>query len=113
MKIKKMNKIMRILLPPNIIAITLAPFGIYYRPEKLSPETLNHEKIHYKQQKEMLIIFFYIWYLLEWLIRILINGKKAYISISFERESYLNSKNKSYLETRKKFAWIKYLKNKK
>ena len=92
-------------------AITLAPFGIYVRREYLLNQRIaNHEKIHWKQQLEMLIIFFYIWYLIEWLIRIPINGRAAYRSISFEREGYANRDNLTYLETRKPYAWLKYIK---
>ena len=55
-------------------------------------------------------IFFYLWYLVEWLIRIPINGKKAYISLAMEREGYMNRENLDYLKTRKPYAWLKYIK---
>ena len=72
--------------------------------------TLNHEKIHTVQIKEMLYIFFYIWYIVEWMIRLFMKGN-AYRNISFEREAYNNEKDLSYLDNRKRFAWIKYIKN--
>jgi hypothetical protein len=71
--------------------------------------TLNHEKIHTAQIKEMLYIFFYIWYIVEWMIRLFMKGN-AYRNISFEREAYNNEKNLKYLDNRKRFTWIKYLK---
>ena len=51
---------------------------------------MNHEKIHFRQQIEMLVIPFYIWYCLEFLLRWIQYKKKrlAYLNISFEREAY-------------------------
>ena len=61
-------------------AITLWPFGIYLRDDKYlnNKELINHESIHWKQQIEMLGIFFYLWYLIEWIVKIFIYGKQAY-----------------------------------
>jgi len=53
--------------------------------------------------KELLFIFFYIIYILEWLIRLFIN-KNAYKNISFEKEAYSNENNLEYLKTRKCFS---------
>ena len=44
---------------------------------ELSSYTLNHEKIHSAQMREMLYIPFYIWYLLEWLLRLLLPGNAS------------------------------------
>lgn len=83
--------------------ITLAPIGIFIKPARLNdPAILNHEQIHWQQQKEMLIIPFYIWYVIEWLF-------KGYRQISFEKEAYLNEHNPEYLKSRKRYAWIGYL----
>jgi len=112
MKVKKMGWFLSNFFA--IIGITLAPFGIYIHKNYITNKNvINHESIHWKQQMEMLIIFFYLWYLIEWIIRIFVNGKKAYVSLSFEREAYANEANLDYLKTRKHFAWIKYIKNKK
>ena len=54
-------------------------------------------------------LFFYLWYVIEWFIRIFINGRKAYISLSFEREAYGNADNMDYLKTRKFFSHLKYM----
>lgn len=70
--------------------------------------TLNHEKIHTAQIKEMFYVFFYVWYVIEWLIRL--PKGNAYRNISFEREAYANDKNLTYLQTRERFAFIKYIK---
>ena len=95
-----------------IVGISLAPFGIYIKKEYLTFKGIaNHEKVHWKQQLEMLIIFFYLWYGIEWLIRrLFINGKNAYKNISFEREAYANEYNFEYLQARKHFNWFKYMK---
>lgn len=73
---------------------------------------LFHEKIHLRQQLEMLVIFFFIWYGIEFSIRFLIlkDRKKAYREISFEKEAYANERNLDYLEDRKWFNFLKYLK---
>ena len=76
---------------------------------RISERTIRHETIHTAQMKEMLYIFFYIWYGIEWIIRLLMKGN-AYRNISFEREAYANEKNLSYLDNRKRFAWIKHIK---
>ena len=69
--------------------------------------TLNHEKIHTAQIKEMLYVFFYVWYVIEWLIRL--PKGNAYRSISFEREAYENDSDINYLKTRKRYAFLKYM----
>jgi len=90
--------------------ISLFPFGIYMKKNR-SMKLINHELIHWEQQKEMLCIFFYIWYLIEWLINIFIY-KNAYKKLSHEQEAYDNDQDLNYLKTRKKYAWLKYLKYK-
>ena len=68
----------------------------------LDDVTINHESIHSKQIFEMLIIFFYIWYGIEWFIRLFKegNGHSAYRKIAFEQEAYTFENNKSYLDWR-------------
>ena len=88
-------------------------FGVLFtrRDNSISDKTLNHEMIHTEQMKEMLYVFFYLWYLIEWLVRIiiLIDSHKAYRSISFEQEAYSNQENLTYLEGRKRYRWLSYL----
>ena len=81
--------------------------------DKLKREKLiRHETIHFKQQLELLIIPFYILYISEFIIRFIIhrNFKKAYKKISFEQEANNNEEDFSYLEKRKPYSWVKYLK---
>jgi hypothetical protein len=109
-RIKIMTNFLEFFLGKNIVGITLCPFGIYLKLNYLTRQkTINHEKIHWQQQLEMLIIFFYLWYIIEWLIRIFTNPNNAYKSLSFEREAYGNDDNLDYLKTRKPYAWLKYI----
>ena len=111
-RIKKMGGLLLLITSELVRAITLMPFGIYVREQyMLNKRIINHEMIHRQQQFEMLIIFFYLWYFIEWLIRIFINGRRAYVMISLEQEAYANAANMDYLETRKHFCWFKYIKS--
>ena len=74
----------------------------------VSEEMINHEAIHTAQMKEMLYVFFYLWYVLEWVVRLFMKGN-AYRNISFEREAYDNAKNMNYLNIRKHYNWRKYI----
>lgn len=102
----------RIIPFKGFMAINL--FGVLFVREeykgRISPSIINHESIHTEQMKEMLYIFFYIWYLVEWIVRLVIATKTAYRGISFEQEAYFNEKDEHYLERRKRFAWWEYLK---
>lgn len=84
-------------------------FGILFvrKGKKLNDIDINHEEIHTAQMKEMGYIFFYVWYLIEWIIRLFMKGN-AYRNISFEREAYSNEYNLDYIKYRKHFSWFKY-----
>lgn len=85
-------------------------FGILFVREnaKLDAKTINHEEIHTAQMKEMLYIFFYLWYVIEWIIRLFGKGN-AYRKVSFEKEAYNNQDDVTYLTKRKKYNWLKEL----
>ena len=83
---------------------------IFARKEfkELSQRTLNHEAIHTMQMREMAYIVFYMWYVIEWLIKLIKYGRKdAYRNISFEREAYANQYDYGYLDKRIHYAWLK------
>lgn len=86
-------------------------FGILFvrRGCMMTEEDFNHERIHTAQMKEMLYIPFYVWYFIEWLIELFHYGTHAYHTNTFEREAYENDKDLTYLSTRKRFAWWKYI----
>ncbi|MCM1079094.1 MAG: hypothetical protein NC344_05635 [Bacteroidales bacterium] len=69
---------------------------------------LNHEAIHTAQMRELLYVPFYVLYLIEWICRLFLKGY-AYRNISFEQEAYDNQFNFNYLNRRKYYSWIKYL----
>lgn len=116
---------------PNFRAINL--FGVLFvrgaRP--LTEATINHESIHSAQIAEVMIASvpfalllwlltnvwlgillviasYYLWYVIEWLIRL--PKGNAYKNISFEREAYANQDDLSYLKNRKRFDFAKYIK---
>ena len=100
-----------ILPPRGFSAINL--FGVIFtRNEILSERTLRHEAIHTAQMRETLFIPFYLWYGLEWLFRLVQyrNRMQAYRNISFEREAFANDRNENYLNERRFFSFLKYLK---
>lgn len=86
-------------------------FGIIFvrKGGVVNKVVLNHERIHTRQQIEMLILPFYLWYVVEWLIRLIIfrDFLKAYRTISFEREAFDHEADLDYLSHRRLWAWIK------
>lgn len=85
---------------------------IFMRPgSKLTAAELQHELIHSRQQREMLYVFFFLWYFVEWLMRLCYyrNALAAYRNISFEREAYARMYITDYLQHRQCFAWKEFL----
>ncbi len=70
---------------------------------------MNHERIHLRQQVELLIIPFYLWYVLEYVFYRLkgYSQEKAYRSICFEREAYQFENDLEYLRKRPFAAFLK------
>lgn len=100
------------LLGKRFKGMSLWPFVIVKnRDLKEDDYFLNHEKIHLRQQLELLILPFFIWYLLEFLVRLIQyrNTFLAYKNISFEREAYTHEMKDGYLEERKLWAFIQFL----
>ncbi|MEJ1224098.1 hypothetical protein [Sediminicola sp. 1XM1-17] len=96
----------------NYVGLTLWPF-IILKNTALREDLIliNHERIHLKQQLELLVLPFYIIYVLEWMFRsiLYLNTYKAYKNISFEREAYENEKDLEYCKNRRPFGFIKYI----
>ena len=100
------------LLSGRFKGISLWPFVILEsRQLKHDKFFLNHEKIHLRQQMELLVIFFYVWYALEFFIRYFDcrDGMLAYRNISFEREAYRRENDLNYLKDRPFWAFRKFL----
>jgi hypothetical protein len=90
--------------------MAIFPF-IFSRTKKPGKVLLFHETIHLRQQLEMGLLPFYIWYFLEYLVRLIQyrNHYLAYMNISFEREAYANEREFEYLVNRKFWAFLRYL----
>ena len=104
--------VFKYLTPRGFRGLTLFPFVFMAdKDDKLDLVFVNHEKIHMRQQLELLILPFYIWYFLEFLVRWFQYKNKfvAYKNISFEREAYGNEKDLNYLKQRSLWWFIKYL----
>ena len=111
-------------------------FGILFvrkdRQSSVTGTVINHERIHTEQQKEVTIVgavlaaafwyflswwsllfllLFYGWYILEWVFKVFWYGELqiAYHAIGFEKEAFCNEADFSYLDSRKRFAWLKYI----
>lgn len=100
------------LTPKGFRGLTVFPFVfVKNEAEKLNEAFLNHEKIHIRQQLELLIVPFFIWYGAEFLIRFmqLKDKKRAYLAVSFEKEAYENEKDFDYLQHKSVLSFLKYL----
>lgn len=89
-------------------------FGVLFvrKDSVLTDADINHEAIHTAQMKEMLYVAFYVWYVIEWIARLVSNGfntHAAYRAVSLEKESYANEDNPAYLQYRSRYSWIKYM----
>ncbi len=101
--------------PRGFRGITFYPF--VFLTDKIDKQNItfiNHEKIHIRQQIELLVLPFYIWYLLEFLFLWIKfkNKNKAYRNIVFEKEAYARETDFSYLKNRKLWAFMKFYKSK-
>ncbi|WP_445734926.1 hypothetical protein [Mariniflexile sp.] len=106
--------ISKYLVPKGYWGLTIFPFVFLKSKDlKLNRILINHEKIHLKQQMELLVIPFYLIYGTEFLIRLFQykNWHLAYRNISFEREAYLNEMHLGYLKQRTFWSFLKYLRS--
>ncbi len=112
----------RFLPLPGFACINLCGV-IFARPEAIvDDEILRHEFIHTLQMREMAFIGFYLWYLAEWLVRLIVqlcsvpltspwqwrgHLLSAYRNMLFEQEAYNHAADDAYLQVRKPYAWIR------
>ena len=100
------NRIIRffeyILRMNGISALAFYPFIFVDSKTIIDDILINHERIHLRQQIEMLVIPFYIWYLIALY-------RKGYNNISFEKEAYDNQRNLNYLNGRGFLKFRKYI----
>lgn len=92
----------------RVSAMALWPFIIFADLESSRNSVIiNHEKIHHRQQLELLIVPYYLWYFVEYWVSMFKNGfqhQKSYLSISFEKEAFAMEKDLKYLQHRKWLA---------
>ena len=87
----------------GIRGLAFWPFIFISSKTVIDDELINHERIHLRQQLELLILPFYVWYLIALY-------RKGYMGISFEKEAYANDADLTYLKKRRIFAFLKYMK---
>ena len=104
--------ISKYLVPKGYNGLAIYPFVVLKsKVLKLNKVVLNHERIHLRQQIELLLLPFYIWYILEftvWLIKYK-NWHLAYHNISFEKEAYRNESDLGYLKQRRFWQFLNYM----
>lgn len=102
------------LVPKGYTGITVFPF-VFLKTKALKDDAVlvNHERIHLKQQLELLVIPFYLFYMIEFIIRLIQYRQwyTAYRNISFEREAYCNEIDLNYLKTRSFWSFTKYFRS--
>ena len=105
------TRLVRILSFGFANGMCLYPFVLIGKDIEITESLVNHEKIHLKQQLETLILPFYLWYLVEFIYRIIQyqDFDKAYRNISFEREAYYYESHIEYLNRRKRYAWTGFM----
>ncbi len=92
-------------------AMAVYPFILIKKKEMQHNAVLiNHEKIHHRQQLELLILPFYLLYFINYLFNLIRyrNHFKAYREIIFEREAFAMDNDLDYLNRRKIFAFCKF-----
>ncbi len=95
----------------KITGIALYPFIVLRnKKDRLNRTLINHEKIHLRQQLELLVVFFYLWYVIEyyyWYVK-LGNSHLAYRTISFEREAFAKEEDSLYLKNRPFWNFLRF-----
>ena len=84
----------------SIRGITLFPFILTVSPA--NKRHMNHERIHIRQQVEMLVIPFY-------LLCIFWHITRRDKNNPFEIEAFDNADNLDYLKSRKLYSWTKHI----
>lgn len=104
--------LLKLIAGKGVHAMAIYPFILARDAEvKANRTTLNHERIHFRQQIELGLLFFYLLYGAYYLYYRLRGNThfKAYMSIPFEKEAYASETNSDYLIERKLWAWVKFI----
>lgn len=104
--------ISKYLVPKGYLGMTVYPF-VFLKFSRLKTDfiLINHEKIHLRQQLDLLVIPFYLFYIAEFFFRLIQykHWNLAYRNISFEREAYCNESDAEYLKHRRLWSFLKYI----
>lgn len=91
----------------TVSAMALWPVVIFRdQASRNNPVIINHERIHHRQQLELLVLPFYIWYFIEYWTAMFGNGfnhQASYMGVSFEKEAYAFERDMTYLGKR---TWL-------
>tara|TARA_B100001094_G_C17706571_1_gene565241 strand:+ start:60 stop:398 length:339 start_codon:yes stop_codon:yes gene_type:complete len=103
---KFLTKMLSIVI--SVYAITLFPFIIL--SEEVDEYTMNHELIHFEQQKELFVVGFYALYAYDFFKGMIKYKNKdlAYFLIRFEQEAYAHQNDLGYIVDREKHSWKEY-----
>lgn len=91
--------------------LCLFPFILLRSDARGNAVMINHERIHFRQQAELLVLGFHALYLFMLLANLARHRRflPAYRALCFEREAYRNDRDPHYLRTRRPFASFRYL----
>ncbi len=99
------------LIPKGFRGLTIFPFVfVSDRNSKHYLELINHERIHLRQQLELLVLPFFFIYGLDYLVKLIRYRDRnvAYCNVVFEREAYENENDLDYLKSRSFWNFLKY-----
>ncbi len=85
--------------------------GVLFSKVPCDDSILRHEAIHTAQMRELAYIGFYLWYVIEWLVRLIQcrHYYRAYQHIAFEREAYAHQHDPTYLPSRHHYAFLQHI----
>ena len=74
-------------------------------------KTKRHSRIKFQQRLELLFIFYWVLCIIFWIIKYIKirDAKESCFDNPFQREIQNNDSNATYLQTRKRYAWVKYI----
>ena len=100
------------LIPKGFRGLTVFPFVVVRdRNAQDYLVLMNHERIHLRQQLELLVLPFFVIYGLDYLVKLIRYRDKdvAYRNVVFEREAYQNENDLDYLKSRSFWRFLKYV----
>jgi hypothetical protein len=100
------------LVPKGFRGLTVFPFVVLRERNAQDYLVLmNHERIHLRQQIELMVLPFFVIYGLDFLVKLIRYRDKnlAYRNVVFEREAYENEIDLTYLKSRSLWRFLRYI----